>query len=306
MTRGVFLRGIILCLFLCQLVAANTCESEELSVSIYAGGDERRTELHQGEAFLIYIEMNEQTMVQVRGTFAGKDVPFLPARQGKVWYALLGIDLNMVPGRYPIALEIGFPEGVRRKFKVIIPVRDREFPEEHLTLPRKMTELDEAALKRVRDDSAAFSKIWSQKSNERFLNGSFERPVPGDVTSGFGLRRVINGEPKSPHTGQDLRAASGEAVRAANAGRIVMVRDCFFSGKSVVIDHGSGIYSMYFHLSEYKVKPGDKVEKGQVIGQAGMTGRSTASHLHWGFRLLGARVNPDSVMALAPLLDKLQ
>jgi murein DD-endopeptidase MepM/ murein hydrolase activator NlpD len=87
---------------------------------------------------------------------------------------------------------------------------------------------------------------------------------------------------------------------------VALVRDCFFSGKSVVIDHGSGIYSMYFHLSEYKVQPGDYVEKGQVIGQAGMTGRSTAPHLHWGFRLSGARVSPDSIMALAPLLDKLQ
>ena len=102
--------------------------------------------------------------------------------------------------------------------------------------------------------------------------------------------------------GQDLRAELGEEVRASNAGVVVLIRDCFFSGNSIVIDHGSGIYSMYFHLSEYSVEPGQDVEKGQVIGKAGATGRSTASHLHLGFRVQGARVDPDSILALSPML----
>jgi murein DD-endopeptidase MepM/ murein hydrolase activator NlpD len=109
---------------------------------------------------------------------------------------------------------------------------------------------------------------------------------------------VINGERKSPHTGQDLRAVLDEPVLASNAGRVVLVRDCFFSGNSVLVDHGLGLYSMYFHLDQVKVKEGDLVEKGQVLGLAGMTGRATGPHLHWGFRLLGERVDPDAILAL--------
>ncbi len=121
-------------------------------------------------------------------------------------------------------------------------------------------------------------------------------PVPGAITSPFGRRRVINGSPRSPHTGVDLRAAAGAEIIATNHARVVLVDDFYFGGKSVVLDHGGGLYTMYFHLSDFRVKEGSRVRKGGVVGLAGMTGRVTGPHLHWGARLNGARVDPFELL----------
>jgi murein DD-endopeptidase MepM/ murein hydrolase activator NlpD len=132
-------------------------------------------------------------------------------------------------------------------------------------------------------------------------------PTEGSVQYTFGRRRVINGQPRNPHTGEDISAPQGAPVAAINYGTVRLVADQFFSGKSVVIDHGLGLYSMYFHLSEIAVRVGDLVAKSQVIGAVGATGRASGPHLHWGVRLNGARVNPlslnialNGVMTAAP------
>ncbi|MGD8686410.1 MAG: M23 family metallopeptidase, partial [Syntrophobacterales bacterium] len=119
---------------------------------------------------------------------------------------------------------------------------------------------------------------------------------PGKLNTPFGLRRILNGEPRSPHSGVDLRAAEGEPIRAINHGKIVLVGEFYFHGKAVVIDHGWGLYSMYFHLSQLNVSKGDFVGKNAVIGLAGSTGRATGPHLHWGVRLRGARVDPFALL----------
>ena len=124
-------------------------------------------------------------------------------------------------------------------------------------------------------------------------------PIPG-VEGGrnFGHRRVFNGQPRAPHSGADLTAATGVEINAVNAGRVVLAKDLFFSGNAVFIDHGLGVYSTYLHLSEMLVEPGTMVEQGQVIGLAGATGRVTGPHLHWGVRILSARVDPFSLLEL--------
>ena len=122
-------------------------------------------------------------------------------------------------------------------------------------------------------------------------------PLPG-VTGGrnFGHRRVFNGQPRAPHSGADLSAATGTPVRAANRGRVVLAKNLFFSGNAVFIDHGLGVYSVYLHLSEIGVEPGAMVGRGDVVGLAGATGRVTGPHLHWGVRVLDARVDPFSLL----------
>jgi murein DD-endopeptidase MepM/ murein hydrolase activator NlpD len=127
---------------------------------------------------------------------------------------------------------------------------------------------------------------------ERLWEGRFLLPISSEVSSPFGYRRVINGTPRAPHTGVDLRAPLGSEVFAANHGRVVLLGDFFFSGHSLVLDHGAGLYTMYFHLAEFKVEMGVAVRKGDVIGLSGMTGRVTGPHLHWGARINGARVDP--------------
>jgi murein DD-endopeptidase MepM/ murein hydrolase activator NlpD len=127
---------------------------------------------------------------------------------------------------------------------------------------------------------------------ERLWEGRFLLPISSEVSSPFGYRRVINGTPRAPHTGVDLRAALGSEVFAPNHGRVVLLGDFFFSGHSLVLDHGAGLFTMYFHLSEFKVEMGGAVRRGDVIGLSGMTGRVTGPHLHWGARINGARVDP--------------
>jgi murein DD-endopeptidase MepM/ murein hydrolase activator NlpD len=129
-------------------------------------------------------------------------------------------------------------------------------------------------------------------ARQRLWERPFISPVSAAITSPFGYRRVINGMPRAPHTGVDLRASLGTEVLAANHGRVALTGEFFFSGKSLVLDHGGGLYTMYFHLSEFKVEEGADVHKGDVVGLSGMTGRVTGPHLHWGARINGARVDP--------------
>ena len=121
----------------------------------------------------------------------------------------------------------------------------------------------------------------------------------GTITGAFGRRRLINGQPRRPHSGEDIRAPMGTEVHAANGGIVRLSDDLFFSGTSIILDHGLGVYTMYFHLSSAAVKTGERVERGQVIGAVGATGRATGPHLHWGLRVGGARVNPMTITRLA-------
>jgi murein DD-endopeptidase MepM/ murein hydrolase activator NlpD len=120
----------------------------------------------------------------------------------------------------------------------------------------------------------------------------------GRPTGGFGLRRVINGQPRSPHTGYDWAAPVGTPVLAANAGRVALVAEHFFAGRNIVLDHGLGLFTFYYHLDETRVGPGEPVAAGQVIGAVGATGRVTGPHLHFAVVLAGARVDPESLLAL--------
>ena len=153
-----------------------------------------------------------------------------------------------------------------------------------------------ATSERVNQESKRLKELFQTFGNERVWKGAFIRPVEGELSGAFGTRRIINGQPKSSHTGVDLRAEEGTPVLASNSGRVALVDDLFFSGKSVILDHGWSLYSMYFHLSEARVRVGDQIPKGAELGRVGSTGRSTGPHLHWGIILNGARVDPFSLL----------
>jgi murein DD-endopeptidase MepM/ murein hydrolase activator NlpD len=186
----------------------------------------------------------------------------------------------------------------------LLKVEKVDFATQELTLPPSMVDLDAQTLERVNREAKRLKSLLKGYRDERLWSGSFVRPVQGAVTTGFGLRRIINGQPRSPHTGVDLRAQEGTPVRACNRGIVALVADQFFSGKSVVLDHGWGMYSMYFHLSAAVVKEGDYVARGALLGRAGSTGRATGPHLHWGIRLNGARIDPLSLIELAGYLEE--
>jgi murein DD-endopeptidase MepM/ murein hydrolase activator NlpD len=151
---------------------------------------------------------------------------------------------------------------------------------------------------RIQEEAAELGRIWTSSTPERLWEAPFVRPVPGQANSAFGTRSVFNGQPRSPHGGADLLSPSGTPIHAPNAGRAVLARDLYFTGNTVIIDHGLGVYSMLAHMSELSVGQGDVVKAGQVVGLVGATGRVTGPHLHWAMRVGGARVDPLSVLAL--------
>ena len=232
---------------------------------------------------------------RVKGVWREQPLEFFKLAEEE-YFSLLGIDMRLSPGAYPLEVQVDSPVNSLQTSSTNIRVVKQDYGVQRLTLPEKMVTLDPTTLKRVRREAAKFSELWYKHTPKRYWHGNFVRPVPGKLSTPFGLGRILNGEPRSPHSGVDLRAKLGEPVRAANDGRIVLVGDFYFHGTAVVIDHGWGLYSMYFHLSKANVSEGDLVGKNYVIGLAGSTGRATGPHLHWGIRLGGARVDPFALM----------
>ena len=168
-----------------------------------------------------------------------------------------------------------------------------------MTVAPGYVELSPENQDRAARESSEIGRIYETLTPELYWAESFQVPIPG-ATDGrnFGHRRIFNGQGRAPHSGADLRAASGTPIHAANRGRVVLAKNLFFSGNAVFIDHGLGLYSVYLHLSEMQVEPGTMVERGQQIGLAGATGRVTGPHLHWGVRVIDARVDPFSLLRI--------
>lgn len=230
----------------------------------------------------------------VTGRFNGKALPFI--RSGDGFYALLGIDMEARPGKLPVEVRLGSGTGaplVRRQVRV----KDGRFPVQKINLPPEKVFPDTAAEARIRREDAYRDSCWSHWESARHWEGSFIPPLRGEMKR-FGNRRILNGAPRSPHTGVDITAETGAPVVATAGGRVIATGDFFFSGGSIYIDHGFGLISMYFHLSRLDVQQGDTVRQGQVIGAVGATGRVSGAHLHWGVRYRDARINPRSLLDL--------
>ncbi len=226
----------------------------------------------------------------VEGTFGDKKLHFNPINGS--FKAVLGIDLFTEPGKYD--LDISARDKVlSRKVKVI----KKKYPVQKLTLPDDMVELSPENEARAERDQQKISAIWPNDTG-RLWDGNFMNPREGEISTRFGLRRIINGVSKNPHSGVDVAADEGQEVYAPNNGVVVLVDDCFFSGNSLILDHGQSIYTMFFHLSKILVSEGQQVKKGDVIALVGSTGRSTGAHLHWGVRMQGARVDPLELIKL--------
>jgi murein DD-endopeptidase MepM/ murein hydrolase activator NlpD len=163
-----------------------------------------------------------------------------------------------------------------------------------------MVDLDPDTSARVSRESDRLNELWKEATPERLWRGPFVSPVRGPrVPEGFGHRRIINNQPRAPHSGGDYKAPPGSAVVASNAGRVALAEEQFLAGNAVVLDHGLGLYTIYFHLQARLVKAGDFVKKGQEIGRVGATGRATGPHRHFGVRLQGARIDPAALLRLS-------
>lgn len=245
-----------------------------------------------------------ESLESVHAEFQGERFPMAPAIRTGCFQGLLGIDMRANPGFHQ--LRVIATEAKQNRFTKVSTLRVEKvsFGIQRLTLPPSKVDLDAETLQRVRREAKRVKTLLKSYRDERLWKGAFVRPVGGDVTSGFGLRRILNGQERSPHTGVDLRAPEGTPIRATNRGVVVLVDELFFSGIMVVLDHGWGMFSMYSHLSEALVHQGDRVSKGEILGLAGSTGRVTGPHLDWRIRLNGVRVDPLSLLKLGQYLEE--
>lgn len=229
------------------------------------------------------------------GDFQGKEIIFYPRADGKGYETLVGVDLECSAGTYPLNITVrGGSWATSRAFQV--EVARAFFGVQRITLPPEMVDLDAETLRRVREEKRRIEALWAVTSEDRRWGGEFLAPLEGGIGTFFGVRRILNGQRRGRHNGIDIKARKGEEVHSPNDGRVVMVDEFFFGGKTVVIDHGRGLYSFYMHLDKVAVPMNRVVRKGDVIGTVGSTGRATGPHLHWGVSLNGARVDPISLM----------
>ena len=276
--------GIILVAGLFWAVSSNPALSHQLNPRIIP--------VKQGEIFLLRLNLS-QNPASSYIKFEGKKIPLFELSTPGTYGALIGIDLAMKPSHYNLDIK-----GSNEDTQYIIEVIPANFGFQKLTLPDDQVDLDGETLKRVEKEKREILKSMASISEDKLWEEEFVIPVEGKIAKRFGVRRILNGQPRSPHSGEDFSAPQGTSVRASNTGRVVLVGDYFFSGRSVIIDHGLGFFTMYFHLKDFSVKVGDIARKGTMIGTVGATGRATGPHLHWGVRILGARVNPLSVVDL--------
>ncbi len=175
-------------------------------------------------------------------------------------------------------------------------VEAKSFPTEELTVASQYVSPPPEVQERLNRERARLAAIYETRSPYPVPGEPFGRPVPGEPTSVFGTRRVFNGEPRSPHPGLDLRADTGEPVRSAGAGTVVLAEGYYYSGNLVIVDHGGGLCTLYAHLSEIEVEEGQQVAKGEVVGRVGATGRVTGPHLHWGAKIGSRPFDPMALM----------
>lgn len=201
------------------------------------------------------------------------------------WIAVVGIPLTVKAGQQ--TLEVN---SQAQSFRV----EARNYREQHITLKnQRQVNPNPDDLKRIERELAEQTRAYRQFSPRQPSNLLFDKPVNGPLSSPFGLRRFFNGEERNPHSGLDFAAKTGTPIKTPAAGKVILTGNYFFNGKTVFVDHGQGLISMFCHLSQIDVTVGDELFRGAVLGKVGSTGRATGPHLHWNVSLNDARVDPS-------------
>ena len=224
------------------------------------------------------------------GTLAGRPLSFW--RAGDEAWALAALPLETSPGKVP--LELGSPPASVATLDVVEP----GFPSKTLTVAPKFVEPPRSVKKRIEADRRAFAAAWARPFSPPLFSAPFAWPRPEHANGRFGDQRIFNGKKESIHYGVDLSAPRGAPVHAANDGVVVLARNAYLSGKSVVLWHGADVFTVYFHMDRIAVRPGAKVKQGDTLGVVGSTGRSTGPHLHWSAKVAGLYVDPESLAGI--------
>jgi len=288
------LRRSILCFWIALLVAV-AAGSAVLDAPFSFIHRERS--LQPGELVLFEIQ-SPYPLKRLTLKAFDREFPAFSDDAGRRWTALVGIDLETKPGSYRVHMSgIGTEENAVN-VRDTLAVSGKKFPTRELTVDEKYVTPPPDVLDRIRKERERVNAVFASISPEKFWKVPFIVPVPGNVISAFGKRSVFNGNPRSPHRGVDFRGAAGTPIHAPNTGRVVLADDLYYSGNTVILDHGLGLYSYLCHMSSFSVKEGDLVHTGDLVGKVGSTGRVTGPHLHWTIRLAGSCIDPVSVVEI--------
>lgn len=249
-----------------------------------------------GTAFPVSFEGKGLTLVTA--SFLNRSVTARADENGKA-VVLLPVPLEHASlSSAPVAWRAVFSGGGKEEGSATVAIRKKTYPAQRLTLAPKYVTPDPALKDRIAKESAALRAALTTHSPERRWTLPMHRPVAGKVTSWYGLRRILNGEPRAPHRGLDFRGAAGTPIGAIGKGVVVLTGDFYYPGTFVVLDHGLGVTSIYMHLSGTEVVEGQEVRAGDSVGRIGSTGRSTGPHLHLGISVLGQSIDPFPLLAM--------
>jgi len=237
---------------------------------------------------------------ELKANFLGQELAFRHSLDCHCWYALAGVNLETKPGKYELRLSGTRYAAQNATFTYSIAVRAAHYPSSTITVAPAFVEPPKEVQPVIAAADAAKKQAFAATDPNPLWSGLFQRPAEVETSGVFGSSRVYNGKKKSQHLGLDFRASTGTPVHATNAGTVILARPLYFEGNCVMLDHGQGLVTIYMHLSEFKVKEGEKVAAGQLIALSGGTGRSTGPHLHFAVRWRGEYLNPATLLELHP------
>ncbi|MEW5743260.1 MAG: M23 family metallopeptidase [Myxococcota bacterium] len=266
-----------------------------LSLAAVLAGAEVRLQpgsAHPGDPVLITVTGVKEAPT---GRLGAEELTFLPFHAG--FQALVGLAVEKAAGVVPLEVVVEDEAG-RRTVHGSLDVLPPDFRHRQLTISKRFTSPSKKDRARAALDNKAFAEAFDRDFEPWLFSGDFAWPRVAEMTAPFGDIRTLNGKKKSQHFGIDLDGETGDPIYAANDGEVVLVRDCFNSGNTVLLHHGGRLFTAYFHLSAFEVKDGQVVRKGQLLGRVGKTGRVTGPHLHWGVKLDGRWVDGESLLGI--------
>jgi murein DD-endopeptidase MepM/ murein hydrolase activator NlpD len=289
--------GIALLFFATSSIAVEAVERLTLRSTLGCEIEFIARAFQPGEVVLARLTQ-ESGRKRVRVRFLNQEIELGYPVDGRELFAFIGLDLGIKPGDHLFEVGILGEDGRVENLKQGFRLQAREFPVKKLWVKEEYVTPPPGVQERIRWEAELLETVYGRITPRWLGEGNFILPHEGKMALNFGERRIYNNVPRSSHSGVDISAPSGEPVRAANSGSVALARDLYFSGETIILDHGLGLFTYYCHFSRLMVKRGDLVKKGDVVGLVGSTGRSTGPHLHWAVRVLRSRVDPLALLNL--------
>jgi murein DD-endopeptidase MepM/ murein hydrolase activator NlpD len=283
--------------YLCALFLASVFPCSAATWAVNA----QPTRLVNGAPVLFQVKAPNK-LESLTGNWLGHQLTFSYDPSTKTWFALAGVTFETAPGKY--ALDLSAERAANKTpytFRHTFIIARAQYPQikVQLTVEKKFTEPSPEQQQQIAEGVKIKDEYLNRVTPAREWDGKFAAPAEAAISDVYGSQRIFNGVAQRPHFGLDFRVPTGTPVAAMNSGTVLLARFLYFEGNCVVIDHGQGFLTLYFHLSQIKVKEGDQVKRGEEIGLSGGTGRATGPHLHVAVRWQGTYLDPARLMQLS-------